>query len=84
MKTGFASHVPEDVLEEYAMGMLPDQGCVPVEEHLLLCLVCQTRLDAADEYIRTVKAATSLLPCSRLRFGERAPAAKVRAVAGVR
>lgn len=83
MNTRSSLHIPEDVLEEYAMGMLPEQGCAPVEEHLLICPYCQCRLDAADAYIRIVKTAVSLLPSRALGFGEHAPAAKIRAVATV-
>jgi hypothetical protein len=82
MNTGFVSHVPEDVLEKYAMGMLPDQACDPVEEHLLLCLACQSRLEAVDEYIQVIKTAMALQP-SGLRLREHPPAPKVRAVATV-
>jgi hypothetical protein len=49
------------------MGKLPDQACAPLEEHLLICPVCQTRLQAIDAYICVVRAACSaLLPASNL------------------
>jgi anti-sigma factor RsiW len=61
MNAGFNYHVSEDVLETYAMGKLSDEDCAPLEEHLLLCCICQRRLAQTDEYIRVVKAAASRL-----------------------
>ena len=61
MKVNLSSHCSEDVLEEYSMGMLSSQDCVSVEEHLLLCVACQGRLEDTEEYIRVVKAAASIL-----------------------
>lgn len=55
------SHLPEDVLELYAMGKLSNLDCVPLEEHLLICTPCQTRLMAVDEFVRVIRAATSSL-----------------------
>lgn len=54
-------HVPEDVLERYAMGRLSGEECEPVEEHLLLCAVCQRSLEQTDEYIRVAQAATAMV-----------------------
>jgi hypothetical protein len=51
------THIPEEFLEEFAMDILADQQCAVWEEHLLVCELCQDRLDEADEYIRDMKAA---------------------------
>jgi hypothetical protein len=61
MNACFSYHVSEDVLETYAMGMLSDEDCAPLEEHLLLCCICQRRLEQTDEYIRIIIAAASNL-----------------------
>jgi hypothetical protein len=61
MNAGFSYHVSEDVLETYAMGMLSDEDCAPLEEHLLLCCICQRRLAQTDEYIRIITTAASNL-----------------------
>ena len=61
MNAGFNYHVYEDVLETYALGKLSAEDCAPLEEHLLLCCICQRRLEQADEYIRTIKTAASNL-----------------------
>jgi hypothetical protein len=70
MNAGLNYHVSGDVLETYAMGKLSDKDFAPVEEHLLICCICQRRLAQRDEYIRVVKAATSSL--------RRRPAAGIR------
>jgi predicted anti-sigma-YlaC factor YlaD len=57
MNTGVDRHFPYQVWEDYAMGMLSDQDCEPVEEHLLVCSQCQDLLAEADEYIEIAKAA---------------------------
>jgi hypothetical protein len=57
MNAGFHDHVSEDVLETYAMGKLSGEDCFPLEEHLLICCICQRRLEQTDEYIRIIAAA---------------------------
>ncbi len=52
-----ACHFPDDLLESYAMGKLSDQESQPVEEHLLLCSVCQERLDELDDFVQVIKTA---------------------------
>lgn len=53
----FVVHIPEDLLERYAMGMLSDSETGPLEEHLLVCHECQDRLRAVDEYVAAIRAA---------------------------
>jgi hypothetical protein len=77
MNADFDLHVTEDVLEAYAMGKLSGQDLPPVEEHLLICLVCQTRLGEVDEYVRVAKAACAALPTHPLRLRERPAASQV-------
>ena len=52
-----AYHVPDHVLENYAMGKLSDHESEPVEEHLLLCSVCQEQLDELDDFVQATNAA---------------------------
>jgi anti-sigma factor RsiW len=61
MNTHPADHIVEDVLELYAMGKLSDEESAPLEEHLLLCLTCQTRLADTDDYIGAAKGAARAL-----------------------
>jgi hypothetical protein len=85
MDFGFHSHVADDVLEVYALGTLPEHECAPVEEHLLLCTVCQIRLEETDEYIQVVKTAAALQPLApESSLCERAAAAQVGSVATIR
>lgn len=78
MNASFDRHSPEDVWEEYAMGMLSEEDCKPLEEHLLICPACQQVLAEADEFIRVTKAASSL---TRRRFSKPVSSAVALAVA---
>lgn len=62
MNAGFISHIPEDLLEEYALGKVPDPNCTPVDEHLLICPACQNSLEEIDEYVRVMRGALVALP----------------------
>ncbi|HEY3443640.1 MAG TPA: zf-HC2 domain-containing protein [Paludibaculum sp.] len=53
----FVDHIPDEALEQYAMGKLPESEVASLEEHLLICLDCQYRLDAMDEYVAAMRAA---------------------------
>ena len=66
-------HVDEEILERYALGRLNEVQAAPVEEHLLVCQWCQDALGAADEYIRTVRAAAPKL-ASELKLDRAASA----------
>lgn len=55
--TIFSSHAPEETLEEYVFGRLPEPQCAALEEHLLICPGCQQRLRETDDYIRLMKEA---------------------------
>jgi hypothetical protein len=51
------SHIDEEMLERYSLNQLREEEVAPVEEHLLICPSCQTRLDEADQYVQTMKQA---------------------------
>ena len=51
------AHPSEEALEEYAFNRLSEKESAPLEEHLLLCQVCQERLAETDEYIGLMKLA---------------------------
>jgi predicted anti-sigma-YlaC factor YlaD len=57
MNAKFVRHCPDGCWEEYALGMLSDEDCKPLEEHLLICSACQDLLAEVDEYIRVAKTA---------------------------
>jgi len=54
-------HIPEDMLDEFVMEMLPEQDYIFWEEHLLICPTCQDRLAQTDEYVRLIKSAAAEL-----------------------
>lgn len=83
MNTGFDSHVTEDVLEAYAMRKLSGRDVAPLEEHLLICLVCQTRLDEVEEYVGIAKAAAAALSRHPLRLREHPATSQVSAIATI-
>jgi len=61
MNVDVGSHFSQDALELYALGMLTDDCCTTLEEHLLVCPACQTHLEAADTYISLVRSAYLLI-----------------------
>jgi hypothetical protein len=61
MNICFESHFTGDVLERYAMGTLSSFDYGPLEEHLLLCKPCQTRLMELEEFVLVIRAALTQL-----------------------
>ena len=45
-----AQHLEDELLDRYALGTLPEERLAGVEEHLLICPACQSRLQASDEF----------------------------------
>ena len=43
-------HLSEDQLEQYAQGRLNPSQAVPLEEHLLICVACQEKLDSVENF----------------------------------
>lgn len=71
MNTDSISHIPEDLLERYAMGRLPRPDRARLHQHLPLCSSCQIHLQEIDEYVQVMKAAlqiTRLKPAGRHIF----------------
>ena len=52
-------HIEENVLDRYAMGTLPGESIPKVEEHLLDCFFCQSRLVQTDEFLAIFRAAAT-------------------------
>lgn len=59
MNTDFDNHIPEEILDEFAMEMLCEEEQAFWEEHLLVCNVCQNHLLETDDYIQVVKDAAA-------------------------
>jgi len=49
-------------LENYALNRLSELEAAPLEEHLLVCDICQGRLQEIDEFVVALKAAQELRP----------------------
>jgi hypothetical protein len=60
-----SEHALEEDVERYSMATLPEAEAAILEEHLLICPLCQERLTESDEYLRAMRSAAS-----RLRAGE--------------
>jgi hypothetical protein len=52
-------HIDENVLDRYAMGTLPGTAIPQVEEHLLSCSLCQSRLVETDDFLIHFRAAAT-------------------------
>jgi anti-sigma factor RsiW len=51
------AHIDDDALEAYSMGRLAEAEAAPIEEHLLVCPLCQDRFAEWDTYIRSMQSA---------------------------
>ncbi len=58
-------HQSDDQLELYALGRLPEQSTAAVEEHLLICVACQERLDEIEAFSLAMREAISTEPPAR-------------------
>jgi anti-sigma factor ChrR (cupin superfamily) len=72
MNVAPACHSPADRLERYAMGKLSDQESTRIEEHLLICVTCQKRLEEQDEFLSVARTAMAVLAQER-SFPESSP-----------
>jgi hypothetical protein len=71
-------HVSEDLLERYSLQQLPEEQLAPVEEHLLVCELCQRTLTEVDDYVCSLKIAArqvteETMPARRLQTAPRRP-----------
>lgn len=65
------SHLSDETLERFAMSKLAEPALAPCEEHLLLCHLCQDKLQDMDKYVRAAKSAAAKLPAEPAPLGER-------------
>lgn len=56
-----SEHALEENLERYSMATLPEAEAEILEEHLLICPLCQERLTESDEYVCAMRTAASKL-----------------------
>jgi len=65
MRPDLNQHIPEEILDEFAMEMLTEQDFARWEEHLLICSDCQDRVAETDEYIGAAKGAAAAFRSGR-------------------
>jgi hypothetical protein len=53
-------HIEDNLLDQYALGTLPAEVIPELEEHLLVCSFCQTRLVEADELLILLREAVPI------------------------
>jgi len=56
-----SGHALEEDLEGYSMATLSEADAEILEDHLLVCPLCQRRLTESDEYLRAMRSAASKL-----------------------
>ena len=62
MRSENKRHPDDEQIESYSAGTLPEPAQVPLEEHLLICDLCQNRLTEIDAYVAAMKEAARRLP----------------------
>ena len=55
----FQEHPDDDIWEEYAFGRLGQHQEAAVEDHLLLCEHCRSKLAETDQWVRAMKVAAA-------------------------
>ena len=53
------AHPTEEILEEYIFGRVCEPDLAALEEHLLVCVPCQVKLEELEDYVTLMKSATS-------------------------
>jgi anti-sigma factor RsiW len=65
------SHAPDEVLEQYSLGTLPEEEAERLEEHLLICQECRDRLEETDAFVEATRGAALALGIERPPVKER-------------
>jgi anti-sigma factor RsiW len=56
------THLQDDELEEYILGILPPARLDPVEEHILFCSACLDRAEEIESFILAARQAMERKP----------------------
>ncbi|MCE5311274.1 MAG: zf-HC2 domain-containing protein [Acidobacteriales bacterium] len=70
MPTTYGQHASDDALERYLLGESDEPEVAAVEEHLLVCRTCQTRLEETEAYITAIRSAAKKLRAEPPTVGE--------------
>jgi hypothetical protein len=74
MSAPFGSHPTDEVMERYSLGRLSQAKAALLEEHILVCGVCQERLREIDEFVLAMhKALTENEKTSRAGAEQQIP-----------
>ena len=57
MSLGTECTVSEEVIEQYALGMLSEAEVGEFEEHLLVCQSCREKLAETDDFVHVIRSA---------------------------
>lgn len=78
-------HPGNEQLELYSLGSLSDPALSELEEHLLVCLPCQTRVEQMDVYTHAMRGAALALrsQAAKPRVWSSWPGSKVAWAAGI-
>ncbi|HUA57375.1 MAG TPA: hypothetical protein VML19_01385 [Verrucomicrobiae bacterium] len=57
-------HLDREEIEQYSLGLLPEVDSAPIEEHLLTCENCRSRVEDSDAFIAAIRAAGKLMESS--------------------
>ena len=52
-------HLDEEEMEQYSMGLIPEDQCEGLEDHLLICEACRTGVSEHDHYFGAMRAASA-------------------------
>ncbi len=59
--TNVDTHLTEEILERYSLGQASEPEASLVEEHILLCDLCQEKLQEADDFVQAFRIAAPKL-----------------------
>jgi len=72
-------HMDAEEIEAYSLGDLSDLEAAPFDEHLLICDLCRTKVEASDDYIAAMRGAARLIRQAAEQAAGGSPVAKARA-----
>ncbi len=75
-------HMDAEEIERYSLGDLPEREAAPFDEHLLICGLCRTKVEASDAYLAAMRGAASLVRQAERQTAGRQPGVKTRAAGG--
>jgi anti-sigma factor RsiW len=72
-------HMDAGEIEAYSLGDLSDREAAPFDEHLLICDLCRTKVEASDAYIAAMRGAARLIRQAAQQAAGSSPVAKAKA-----